>query len=266
MAKESVHTILSDAFTRKQGAHKGYSQRALARDLGVSAAFITNVLNGKKMPPRDRLPSLIRILELDVFEQKALSKAMLIQSETSKTIREFLSEELVLKSKERKIVGSQTNFHFLSKWWYIAVLEALSLSGRKVTAKSIQKRLSLTELQFNEAITILLQEGLIEETPEGYKKKNDHLYYPTGRSKKSIRDFHGQMIQKAQEELKKASEEDFARRFITGFTFSLNAEQVNGLKAKIAEFMEEVSREAGTANCDEVYQFNMQLFPLTKKD
>ncbi|MGE9745943.1 TIGR02147 family protein [Bdellovibrio bacteriovorus] len=265
MIKDSVQSILSDAFRRKQSSHKGYSQRALARDLGVSAAFVTNVLNGKKMPPRDRLPSLIRILELDVFEQKALSKAMLMQSETSKTIRDFLSEELVLKSKERKAVGSSTNYHFLSKWWYIAVLEGLSLTGRQATPKYLQKRLGLTDLQFQEAITVLLREGLIDSTGTGYRKKTDHIYVPTGRSKKSIREFHNQMIQKAQEELKRASEEDFARRLISGFTFSLNAEQVNGLKAKIAEFMEEVSRAGSEANCDEVYQFNMQLFPLTQR-
>lgn len=98
-------------------------------------------------------------------------------------------------------------------------------------------------------------------------KKTDRLtYVPTGRSKAEVRQFHDQMIVKSRAELKKTEAQDFTRRYITGATFALNSAQLEQLKSLVASFLNEITQAGAQGPCDEVYQCNVQLFPLTSPD
>lgn len=125
-------------------------------------------------------------------------------------------------------------------------------------------RLKLSSAQWDEAIAVLLDEGLIEQGKSYYQKKKDNIYIPNARSKAEIKQFHQQMIDKSKDELLKQEQSDYERRLITGFTFSLNSNQVDVLKVKIYEFLNEIS-SSSTGEIDEVYQLNVQFFPHSDK-
>lgn len=132
------------------------------------------------------------------------------------------------------------------------------------SAAEAQHRLGLTSSQWDRAIATLTKENLIEKTAEGYRKKDNHLYLSAARSRTSVRSFHKQMIGKALSELEKAGDKDYQRRLITGYTLALSAEQLEGLKKMIMVFLDKAAQEATQGACEEVYQLNVQLFPLTK--
>ncbi len=261
-SRKRVQKILSAAFHRKQAAKPGYSQRALARDLGVSAAFVTKILSGKKNPPRSRLKTLSHLLELDLHDRSSLFQEVYLKQSGAESLPFFSRRKILKKRKTADVV----NRSLITKWWNLALLEGLALQAPFNEPNLLRERLGLRQAEFESAMRCLIEQGVVELREGKYQKRDSHLYLPTGRSKKEVRDFHEQMIQLARTELTgKTADADFHRRLITGFTFSLNPALIEPLKEKILTFLDELATEATEGDCTEVYQCNLQFFPLTKQ-
>ena len=244
MANSKMSQILRSALKRKQAARAGYSLRALARDLEVSAAFVCNIMSGKRHLPKERLKDFCHFLELEVLEREELIKSVVLDGFSLRILSQRHRPEQKLKTRKS---ADTIDGGFLSSWVHIAILEGLTLSPPHNDPDELRARLGLTIGQFNDSLKILLKAGMITESKGRFKKREEHLYVVAGRSKKEIRAFHEMMILKAREELTtKTSSEDFQRRLINGFTIAVNA-------------------EASEGDCTDVYQYNLQFFPLTKK-
>jgi uncharacterized protein (TIGR02147 family) len=255
--------ILQEAFRRKQASRPGYSRRALARDLGLSAAFVSVLLRGKKIVPKDRLPEICRVFELDVHERAALISAVLLDDFSSNSVAGQRKRSTLAARKP----CSENNKALLARWWNLAVLEGLTLPPPLNEPNALAPRLGLAPAQLREALDCLIALGLVERAGDGYIAKEEHLYAPTGRSKHEVREFHDQMIEKARHELAaKTADGDFHRRLITGFTFTVDPSRIEALKARLLEFLSDFAGEAAAgSNCSDVYQCNAQLFPLTAR-
>ncbi len=258
-----ISNILRAALKRKQSVTSGYSMRALARDLKVSPAFISKVLAGLQPPPKDRLEELCYCLELDILEKEAVVKAVMLDGFSAKVLGK--ARHLKKSIHERK-TNETTDTRFLSSWANIAVLEGLTLTAPYSDLESLRERLDLTITEINHAIEILADAGMIHEIKGRLQKKDEHLYVAGARPRREVRKFHEMMILRARKELlEKFSDEDYQRRLINGFTLAVNPEHVERLKAKIIRFQDELSQEASEGPCTDVYQCNVQFFPLTKK-
>lgn len=263
--RNKIAKILYGAYLRKKSSSPHYSQSALARDVGVTPAFMTNILKGKKIPPLKRLDALCKRLELDVAERAYLTKVLVLKpgAKDTKKYQELLGDHKILNRK----IAEKNNSNFLSKWWNVAILEGLTLQPPYNTATYLKKSLRLTQKQWDEAIECLRQADLVVEENGELKKKDLHTYFSSGRTKKEFRDFHEQWILKAREQLlNKTSDEDFKKRLITGFTFAMNSDLTEEMKKKIMDFLDDLSSSASAGECSEVYQCNIQFFPLVKKE
>jgi uncharacterized protein (TIGR02147 family) len=270
MARSKVPTakiaaLLKSALKRKKLNSPGYSLRALARDLGVSAPFVSNVVSGKRFLPTERLNDFSRILELDVHERELLMRATREQTFGPEP-EEVSSRKSRSNAGVRKTTEVKTK-SLLSDWANLAVLEGLTLAPSPNQVDDLRTRLGLTPPQFKNALATLSALGLITTAEDGsYRKNDEHLYVAGGRSRKEVRDFHQMMIAKASAELRnKSAQEDYMRRLINGFTIAVNPSHIERLKIKMVEFMDQISQEASTGPCSEVYQLNLQFFPLTKQ-
>lgn len=256
--KESTPEIFRRALKQKQRRQPAYSLRALARDLGVSAAFVSNTLQGKRVPPRSRLEKFFYFLELDIPEREQVLKNL------GMFFTVALPSPPARKIRPRR-TNEADNRGLLSSWANVAVLEGLTLGAPHRNPESLRARLGLNENDFRRVIKTLHQLGLIEESSGRWRKKETHLYVAGGRSRQEVREFHAAMIEKARAELvTKTTQIDYEHRLINGSTFALNPRQLDRLKAKIIGFLDELSREATRGPCRHVYQCNIQLFPLTR--
>ena len=259
-----IAKILTKAFGRKQAARPEYSRRSLARDLGVSPAFVTNVFKGKKSLPLARLTKIARHLELDIHERDRVLE--LVAREAFPTgLPAFYGRQ----NSSDSVIGNRQvhdgpNTHLLSNWYIIAILEGIGLKSPHNSIAALRERFRLTQRQMDEALECLLQAGVIEMKDGTPKRIGSHLYIPSGRSKKEIRSYHEKMILKAREELaQKISDTDFHRRLITGFTFSVHQDDIESLKANVLKFLDSFSRKATGKKGTDVFQCNIQFFPLT---
>jgi uncharacterized protein (TIGR02147 family) len=253
----SVKSILQAALRRKKLSNPAYSLRALARDLGVSPAFASKVMSGQKLPPRERLEKLCYLLELDVLEKEAIIKAVLLDSFGAK----FVSGEA---RSTRRQTAEASSRQLLAHWANLAVLEGLTLDPPMNDLAALRERLGLSPAELKRALDTLAEAGLIALVGDHWEKKDRHLYLAGGRSKAEVRAFHMMMIEKGKAELQKTTQADYERRLVNGFTLALNPDHLERLKAKIIDFLDELSREAGEGVPTDVYQCNVQFFPLTK--
>lgn len=256
------YKILDNAFKRKVLNNPSYSKNRFAKDLKVSAAFVTQILSGKRQIPFERLKDIFTFLELDIFERQLVLKLMVRELAGNEVFENF-----VFNSKsgieERQSVGSVKS-GLLSHWWNIVVLEGLSIDSGRIEIDVLQNKIGISSYQMSEALKLLLKLGLIENVNGRYRKIECHSYIPTGKSRIEIRNFHKQMIQKAEHELMtKAADEDFHKRLITGFTFAMNPNLIETAKTRILNFLNDLGIEMSNENTTEVYQCNVQFFPMT---
>lgn len=257
--KANVAEILQRAWRRKKSHQPNYSLRALARDLGVSAPFVSALMKGKRPPPKDRLEKLFVFLELDVHERRQLLQSVVFVGAPEQALP---APQRPKGLKARKEIGEEKGL--LQSWKNLAVLEGLTLDPPYNEIPYLAASLGLSEQEMRAILETLRSLGLAHEEKGKWRKKDELLYFSGGRSRQEVREFHDSLIQKAREELKKADQKDYNRRLISGVTFTLNPRQLEVLKARLLAFLDEISQEAGTGPCSEVYQCNVQLFPLTK--
>lgn len=262
------HLILSRALKRKQSANSLYSQRAFARDLGVSSAFVTKLLTGQRTLPLNRFRKLARLLEMDSTEQDEYLRAMIFHSLKSPELRALMQERsFTVPSKMGKYARQEKRrFHVLEDWYNLAVLDLATCVDFNPDPKIIARRLGITALQASESLSCLVRLGLLRHTEGTYEKTDKDVFFPAARSQDLIRNYHRQMIRKAYDSLGKKTEEDFESRLITGFTIAANPEHMEKLKKMIFDFASEAGEQFSSGECSEVYQLNIQLFPLTERE
>jgi len=261
------HLLIKKAFQRKQEKNPAYSQRSLARDLEVSAVFVTKILSGEKEIPPQRIKRLVKVLDLDITSETLLYKAMLYYAVPIPEARALLLQgtQTLKPSKMADYrLESDTKFSLLSKWYNVALMDLLSCDVEH-SERNMAKVLGITVREVEEALQGLSQAGLIERRDGLWKKVAARAFFPTSKVKSEVRDFHRQMIKKAYEELSKTSQADFDRRLITGFTVATNPAHLPQAKQLIFDSLSEVSDVLSQGPCEEVYQYNIQLFPLSNK-
>lgn len=257
--------LLQSAFKRKRAHNAAYTKAALARDCGVSSVFMSNIFTGKKLIPAKKFEVFCKALELDNAEKTSLIQSLVLEKNKNKST--FESLELSFKTNSQKGVegrkNSELSVNLLTHWYYLAVLEGLSTRTGKKSIEQLAAKLKLSDYQLTDALHFLSSHKMIEQRDGKWSKVDSHLYFPVGKSKIAVRKFHQQMIQKALQDLaSNTAEQQFSKRMFSGYTFSVDPKKINEVKLKFQQFLSEVTAEAGDGACTEVYQCNVQLFPL----
>lgn len=256
--------ILQRAFLLKKRKNKAYSQRALARDLGVSPVFVTKILTGKKTLPQPRVKRIFQILDMDISQQSSFLKALALDTISEEQLKRVSAPRVMETDKMKNYqVESTEKFELLRDWFNMPILTYLTCHKLKSSAEEIAKYFDISVRQVQNSLLNLEKFGLITKNADNTWKKIDaHSYFPTTTSKSEVRDFHRQMIQKSYQELNKTAAEDFQKRLITGFSVAVNPENLETAKQMIADFMAQLSHTLSDGTCSEVYQCNMQMIPL----
>jgi transcriptional regulator with XRE-family HTH domain len=237
--------MLREAFALRS-ARRVYSLRAFARDLGVSHTYLSLILNGKKRLPLNTLVSLSTKLGLDHRGLSQLGHKIDVDQKRS---RAFARLEI-------------DRFRLLSQWYYVAILELIEIDTFKFSAANVAEYFHLSIDETKEALTVLKRLGLIRLTKGKWTKVENRFSVVAPNSQAAIRAYHRQMILKAYDELSKTSEPEFKLRDITGITMPINPHRILGAKRKLARFRRSLEAYLTQGKCSEVYQLNLQLFPL----
>lgn len=262
----AVTPYLQEAFARLQATQKHrYSLRALCRRFEIrSVATLSMVLSGKRKITFDVSEKLIQILKLKGVQRRYFLALVDLDKCTDVQRRAELEDRLLAihhSATGRSLESNQ--YKFLSEWHYVALFVLVGQPDFVRDSSFLSRRLRsrVSPKQVEEALTNMTSWGLITE-------RGGQLIQTHGPVVKTEEDIKNLSVRKFQRSMmKKALEAIFMpvhQREITGLTLGVPRQSLPELKRRIRQFREELDEFVGAAGQpDEVFQLNVQLFPLT---
>jgi uncharacterized protein (TIGR02147 family) len=268
VSQNSTGEILRDVLAQKMSRNPSFSLRAFARSLGVSHTYLSLVLNGKKSLSLRKVIQFAEILNLEERESAAFIRAGTAEARgrAAEKVRASASRKKpVTETCEDFFALEVDRFRILSDWYHLPLLELTYTKDFKSDPAWIAKRLAISVDQARNAIDRLKRMGLLMECGGKLSKTNSRLSVLPKGFEKPIRDFHRQMIAKASESMELEEPEDYAARDITGASFAIDPAKLPEAKRRITAFRRSMIKFLTEGESSEVYQLNIQFFPITSR-
>lgn len=239
--------ILKEELLKRCEKNKGYSLRAYARDLDISASALSAILNRKR-----RLTDSMKV------------KLGLRIGLTPVDIQPLLEENEAKQSTQHFKAIDQQSFEIISDWYHYALIELLSIKKYALNSKTMARALGITVSEVNFALERLERVGMIEKKGNTWlNSSGNNTNIITGEhTSAAARKAQKQHLQKSIEAVDSISKKS---RDHTGVTIATTKQKLNEAIQKIAEFRREMDRFLSATNKpDEVYHLQISFFPLTK--
>ncbi len=267
-ALQSPSDFLRALFLDRKERNLLYSTRAFARDLGMSQALVSLVMNGKRPLTIKHATQISVLLGFSKDRAESFIESTLLALPSNAKIAKRLRQA---KLKGVTHTPAYKNYELerfkaISQWYHLAILDLTTTKNFRSEMDWIARRLGISALEARDAVTRLLDMGLLEQKAGKFSKSSKQIYFATKRSETAVRSFHQQMIGKALEQLQKTDDASFDARHISSMTMAIPKSSLPLAKERIQKFQQELAALLCTGECDEVYQLNVQMFPLTKQD
>jgi uncharacterized protein (TIGR02147 family) len=152
----------------------------------------------------------------------------------------------------------------LKDWYYLPILDLSTTKGFKSEATWMANRLGINVNLVKEALEKLQEIGLLEVIDGRYRKTEKRFHLPTKKSAPAVRLHHLNMMGQAKRHLEDSGSENFADRMICSVTVAADSRRIREARQRVLEFQKQLAQFLAEGESDEVYQINLQLFPLTQ--
>ncbi|MEN0058238.1 MAG: TIGR02147 family protein [Bdellovibrio sp.] len=255
---------LKDLLVERVQKNSSYSLRALARDLDVSPAMLSEVLKGHKtFSPATALKVSQRI-GLTEFEQEYF--LTLTQWDSAKTpeMKVALAKRLVTLNPSHAVKDLSLDlFRIIADWYHLPILEMTRVAGVEFTPRSLAKQLGISVIEAETALDRLLSLELIEKVAaKKYKKTSNRILATAKIPNSALREYHRQMLNKAIESLETQAPSE---KLVGSETFALDPALLEEANAITEEYFNRMVRLSGQGKKrTHVYHLGVQFFKLTK--
>lgn len=261
--------FLRDHFTYRKSLNRHYSHRAFAQKAGYNSSGLYLLLvNGKQNLTQALISKFAHALELNLKETDYLG--LLAEFTHAKTgpAKQAAFEKMlaVLPERVKNIGREQSDYYRI--WHNIAVREALAIVDVTDEFQALAVFLipPIKPSEAKASVKLLAALGLIRKDKKGFWRATDTSLASTPElGAVTIHRF-----QKAMMDMGKSALDRFPReeRNISCSTFSISRQGLERVSLKIDAFLSEIAALVRSDEKeDRVYQFNVQLFPLSgRKD
>ena len=261
--------FLKDAFDEMKAARRSFSHRSFARLAGFSSSnYLMLIMQGKRNLSSQGIQKVARALKLKKSEAEFFENLVRFNQAKTDAEKNVYYDRIAANrryAEARKLEKGQ--FEYYSKWYIPIIREMVLLDDFREDAAWIVSRLtsSITPREAKEAIEFLLDLGLLaRDAKDKLVQQDRHIASGDEVSSLAMTNFQREMIELAAKSID-ATPPDL--REIGSITFPVSQKRLARAKKMIREFR---SRLAGFLaegkEADAVYQFNFQLFNLSKFD
>lgn len=241
--------------------------RMIAKKLGFSSSnFLILIIQGKRNISEKSITALNRYFKHSRSESLYFKNLVLFNQTTDLEKKLEYSKRLLTSTVSKK--HHNLNAEMISYYansLNIILRELVWLKDFEEDTTWIANKLvsNVNKTDIKKSIDTLLQLNLLKRDATGkLTATHDSVSTPDNIKIEMLRTFHIDMITRA---LKSFNEVDLSLRNISSVTVPIKLEQLPILEEKIADFRASVIKAiSDTDKADEVYQLNIQLFPLTK--
>lgn len=236
--------------------------RAFARDLGLATSTLTEIMKGKYGLSPQRALDVANHLNLS--EGQAQHFADLFTMHFSRSEKQKKQAKAAVLARTSQVCQhiQDDAFKIISDWHHLALLELLELENHShETAHLLAERLDLPQDLISESLGRLERLNLIENKKGRLVPTGEFTTVGNGRASEAVRNFHRQILQKAQAALEAQSVHE---REYSSMIFSVTKQDLEAAKKLLQSFRREfAARFSKTKTPDDVFCLNIQFFSLT---
>jgi uncharacterized protein (TIGR02147 family) len=261
--------FLKDKFKELKSTRKSFSHRAFAKMAGFSSSnFVMLVMQGKRNLSSEAIQKVAKGLKLKKAEAEFFENLVRFNQASGDDEKNFYYSRI---SSNRQYAKSKPlekgQFDYYSNWYIPAIREMVLLEDFKEDPEWIAQKLSpqITAREAEAALKLLLDLGLLVRDKSGKLIQEDrHISSGDEVSSLAVKNFQRDMIEKAAASIDATPAK---LREIGSVTFAVKKEKLAEAKRMIREFRSKLSGFlAEEEKADAVYQFNLQVFNLSKVD
>lgn len=257
-----LRALLDDA---KQ--QKFFSFRYFARMAGFSSpSYLKMVIDGQRNLTTTSIHQCARAFKLGERESAYFEALVLMNQAKADREKSLYFERLIALRPTTALTGlSKDQFEYFTQKHFVAIREMVALphfqEDSAWIAKSLRFPVKIKDIEH--AINVLLRLGLlVRRADEKLTQADVTLTTPPEVTSVELMRFHRAMLDDAKEALFTVAA---PQRDVSALTIPIPKGQLPWLKKRIQQFREELLEAINrTADYEEVYQLNVQLFPLTK--
>ena len=257
--------FLNSEFEGRKFRNPNYSLRAFARDVGLAAPKLSEILRGKCGLSEASAKRLAKKLTLSEKETIIFINQVVAAHGRSKVEREKAHAVLEsIKDEHSFDEIALDSFRIIADWYHFAILELTEVEGFKSNAAWIAKRLGISRKIAKESIERLFDTGLLAKKDSGeWYQTEEILATPTGIPSGEIKKHHRQIQAKAEDALINTP---INKRDFSAMTLAVSESQLEEIQKDIKEFRRKLAKKINLADKkDSVYCLSIQFFPLDSK-
>ncbi len=261
--------FLQDSFIEFKNTKPNFSHRFFAREAGFSSSnYVLLVMQGKRNLSGEGIQKIARAMKFKRSEAEFFENLVRFNQAVSSDEKNFYYSRIVLNKKYVKVRPlDRKKFDYYSKWYIPAIREMVLLSDFKEDYSWIASKLNppITPREAEYAINILLELELLARDETGrLVQKDKHIMSGDEINSLAMTNFQKEMIKLAANSIDGT---DAEKREIGSITFAVSKEKFLEAKNMIREFRSKLATFlAEDGGADAIYQFNIQLFNLSKLD
>jgi len=257
-----------NAYYKEQKAKKRhFSFRYFSRVAELKGNnYLQMVMDGKRNLTPATISKFIKALRLNKKEGSYFENLVLFNQAKSEQERDLYFDRLVALKPSKKITGlTKDEFEYLSKKHLVVIREMVSLPHFKEDPEWIAKQFKpfLSKKEVSEAIETLLRLSLLKRNEDGVLKlAKGAVITPPESDSLEIFNYHRAVLSEAKEAILNVQSK---KRETVSMTIPMPMSSVDGVKDIIRKCQEEIVQyiNKGSRNFDDVFQVNIQMFPVT---
>lgn len=261
---------LADVSEHLKSTTRYFSHRWFAQAAGIgNPSFFSQVVGGKRNLTPEMTERFAKVLELSAKETVYFRNLVLFeQAQTAHQKQEHYAVLRELAGSVRQTKLEPDAWDFYRHWWIPALRELVALRGTISDWSDLggQLRPKITARQAKAGVDTLLRLELLEQGEDGiWRQTLKALTSGEEVRTLAIRSHNREMAGLGMESIERFPPET---RHVSGITVGLSRAGFLMLSAEIQAFKERVVRlvDRDQGGGGEVFQFNVQLFPLSRTE
>ena len=257
---------LTDYYEDQKKGNSRFSYRSLTALAGINPGNFTKMLQGERNFSLTSAMKLAYALKLNKRERDYF-QAMIqfCQAKNHEDKKRYFEELMTFRESAVRVLDAN-HYMFYDKWYYTAVREALAffpLTDRNFGELGKYIIPTVSEKQVAKAIALLISLELVEKNEKGQYIRSDTLL-STGNNIRSLtlNNFVIHTMKLAAQAINNGTKEinlSSVTISVSEWDFKEAQEEIRRCRRRIME----IAKKCPTP--DRVYQFNIQLFPLTER-
>ena len=261
--------FLTDYINFQKKNFRGFTHRSFARKAGVSASLLGDILSGRQNLTLSTMKKYCSAMELSKKET-AYFEALIgfNNAKTNSEKNRFFGDMVRLRGRSAVKFIDKQQYEYFSQWYHAVVRELVTHVGLGCDPEAIAGLINpaVSVGKVRKSISLLKALGLIYENNDGEWDATDKVISSELEIQSvALKNYHTAMLELAAKALDTCSSEE---REFQGLTVSAGSATLARMKERIRSFTDELLDMAASDDekAQQVFQINLQMFPLTKKD